>query len=105
MNVEEMDAVPGGDEPTPPRYIIRKIRLAHCKRGPEACEKCREMDAERICLLDICPPHPGEVQRRAISVAVGTERVWREFDVAMVFECEEDARAYAAEHGIEDVET
>ncbi len=100
----ELSAAPGGDEPVPQRYIIRRIRLAHCKRGPEVCEQCREMDVERICLLDINPPHPGEVQRRVIQVAVGGEEVWREFDVVMAFECEEDARVYAAEHGVEDVE-
>jgi len=49
-------------------YIIRKIRIAHYKRGPAICDKCREMNEERICLLDICPPHVGEIQRRVIQV-------------------------------------
>jgi hypothetical protein len=44
-----------------PRYIIRRIRLAHCKRGPDRCDKCEEMEAERICLLDIAPPDAGMV--------------------------------------------
>ena len=29
------------------RYIIRKIRTAHCKRGPERCVKCKEMNVEK----------------------------------------------------------
>lgn len=86
------------------RYIIRKNRIAHCKRGPVICEKCREMDVERICLLDICPPRAGEIQRRVIQVNVGGENVWREFDVVRAFESEEEARAYADENGIQDVE-
>jgi hypothetical protein len=86
-----------------PRYIVRKIRLAHCKRGPDICEKCREMDAEKICLLDICPPRVGEVQRRVIEVNVGGEKVWREFDVARIFESEAEAREYAGENAMEDV--
>jgi len=85
-----------------PHHIIRKIHLAHCKRGPRVCEKCREMDVERICLLDVCPP--GEMQRRVIQVNVGGEEVWREFDVVRVFGSEAEARVYAGENGVEDVQ-
>ena len=85
-------------------YIIRRIRLAHCKRGPATCEKCREMDAERICLLDICPPDPGLKQRRVIEVEVDGEETWHEFDVVRAFDSEEEARAYAEMEGIKDVE-
>ena len=85
------------------RYIIRKIRLAHCKRGPRLCEKCREMDEERICLLDISPPDYGLMQRRVIEVEIDGERTWREFDVARAFESAEQARRYAAEHGLDDI--
>ncbi|MBN1977922.1 MAG: hypothetical protein JW918_11010 [Anaerolineae bacterium] len=84
-------------------HIIRKIRLAHCKRGPEVCEKCREMDVERICLLDISPPDAGLVQRRVIEVTIEGEKAWREFDVVRAFADEEEAAAYAAQNGIEDV--
>ncbi len=87
-----------------PHHIIKKIRLAHCKRGPDVCAKCREMDVEKICLLDVCPPGAGEMQRRVIRVNVGGEAVWREFDVARAFESEADARAYASANGIADVE-
>ena len=85
-------------------YIIRSMRLAHCKRGPSVCEKCRRMSAKRICLLDICPPRVGEVQRRVLEVNRGGEKAWREFDVVRIFESEEEAKAYAESHAIEDVE-
>jgi predicted Fe-Mo cluster-binding NifX family protein len=85
-------------------HIIRKIRLAHCKRGPSICEKCREMDVEKICLLDISPPGAGEFQRRVIQVNVGGEEVWREFDVVRAFESEAEAKAYAEANGINDAE-
>ncbi len=84
-----------------PHHIIRKIRLAHCKRGPSVCAKCREMDVEKICLLDISPPGADELQRRVIQVNVGGEEVWREFDVVRAFESEAEAKAYADENGIE----
>jgi hypothetical protein len=86
-----------------PRHIIRRIRLAHCKRGPEVCEKCREMNVERICLLDICLPDAGQVQRRVIEISVDGETEWREFDVVQMFADEQEAKAYAAQNGIKDV--
>ena len=86
-----------------PRYIIRKMRLAHCKRGPAVCQKCREMDQEKIVLLDICPPHPGELQRRVIELEREGESVWLEFDIVRVFENRKEAQDYAAENGIDDV--
>ena len=80
------------------RYIIRRMRLAHCKRGPARCEQCREMaSVERICLLEIDPP--GEMQRRVVQVRAGGP--WHEFDVVRAFDSEEEARAYASEQGIE----
>jgi hypothetical protein len=87
-----------------PHRIIRQVRLAHCKRGPSRCEKCREMDVERICLLNIDPPQQGRLQRRVIQVRVDGVDVWREFDVVRAFESEAEARAYADAHGIVDVE-
>lgn len=106
----ELVSIPG--EPTPAGaeadeglcYIIRKIRLAHCKKGPSLCAKCREMDVERICLLDICPPRAGEIQRRVIPIIRDGEQVWREFDISRMFASEEEATQYAEEHGITDVE-
>jgi len=92
-----------GERPANKRYIIRAIKLAHCKRGPEHCEKCREMDVTRICLLDIAPDDYGLLQRRVIEVEWEGERTWREFDVVNVFESEDEARAYAEENRITDV--
>ena len=86
------------------RYVIRKMRLAHCKRGPSLCEKCREMDVEKLCLLDICPPNMGMMQRRVIEVEYEGEMTWREFDIVKTFETEQQAREYAEQNGIEDVE-
>ena len=85
-------------------HIIRKIRWAHCKRGPDLCEQCRETNFDRVCLLDISHPRQGEVQRRVIRVHIEGEWVWREFDIAGVFESAEAALGYAGENGIEDVD-
>ncbi len=107
-SVSELERVQ--PHPAPPsthdseRYIIRKLRLAHCKRGPAMCEQCREMDVEKICLLDTCPPGPGEMQRRVISVICDGQTVWREFDIVRTFESPEAARAYSEQNGITDIE-
>lgn len=86
------------------RQIIRKIRLAHCKKGPSRCEKCREMDGERICALEIDLADEGLAQRRVIALNLGGETVWREFEIVKVFATREEAAQYAAQHGIKDVE-
>jgi hypothetical protein len=95
------DRVEGHDGPC---LIIRRIALAHCKRGPENCEACRKMADGRICLLDICPSDLGRMQRRVIEVEVDGESVWREYDMVRAFENEAEARAFAREKGIADVE-
>ena len=85
------------------RLIIRRMRLAHCKRGPEICEECRRLDARPWCLLDIDPEDRGLMQRRSIEVEIGGSTEWREFDVVKVFADENEARGYAMEHLIDDV--
>ena len=101
-DMEQAPVPPAAVEPE--RYIVRRIRLAHCSRGPERCEQCRRMNVEKLSLLDIAPPHPGEMQRRSIAVRRGGVQVWREFDVVRTFVSEDEARQYAVEYGIEDVE-
>jgi len=100
--------IPGGfahtTEETMGRYIIRTIRTAHCKLGPERCEKCREMDVARICLLDIDPPDAGMAQRRVIRIERDGEELWREFDVVRAFADRTEALEYAEANSISDVE-
>jgi hypothetical protein len=86
-----------------PRHIIRSVRLAHCKRGPDACEECRELDAEMICLLDLYAPGEGDVQRRMIEVVCQGKQAWYEYDILRTFDTRMEAMMFAEEHGIEDV--
>jgi hypothetical protein len=85
------------------RTIIRRMQLAHCKLGPALCAQCREMAAERICLLEIYPPGAGQAQRRLIQVETDAGQEWVAFEVVTTFEGPEQARAYAQAHGISDV--
>jgi hypothetical protein len=84
-----------------PRYLIRAVRLAHCKRGPERCDLCRALDEERLCLLDLAPPRAGKEQRRVVYVEGPGGDAWREFEIVRVFDSEADAAQYALEHGIQ----
>ncbi len=94
--------VPGG--PAMPHHIIRNIPMVHCARGPETCAKCRTVAGPRLCLLDVAPPGQGMVTRRVIECQIDGVKVWREFDIIRTFADEAEARAYAAEHGITDVD-
>lgn len=62
------------------------------------------MDVERPCLLDVCPPRVGEIQRRVLKLIWEGEETWREFDIVRVFENAEEALRFAGEHGVENVE-
>ena len=86
-----------------PQFIIRSIRMAHCKRGPLVCRQCREEDVEKICLLETYPPGSGDAQRRMIDVEVDGKTVWREYDVVRTFDSEQEARDYAEENSIQSV--
>ena len=85
-------------------FIIRKIRLAHCKKGPDRCEQCREMKEEKICLLKLFSPDSDRIQRRMIEIHRDGEKVWYAFDIIRMFEKRAEAESYAAENGIQDVE-
>jgi len=92
------------EEPRFPKFVIRRIRQAHCAKGPARWAQCREMDREAIALLEIDPPQQGLLARRVLPVSGEGQQVWREFDMVRLFASEEEARAYAHQHGIADVE-
>jgi hypothetical protein len=87
-----------------PQPIIRTIRLAHCKRGLDACEECRELDTPMICLLALYAPGEGDAQRRMIGVVREGQQAWFEYDILRRFKTQMEATSYAEEHGLEDVE-
>jgi hypothetical protein len=68
--------------------IIRATRSQHCSRGPVLCAKCRALNETRWMLLDIDPPHQGEVARPTIQVTLDNGLEWREYEVIRVFNTE-----------------
>ena len=69
---------PGVD---PERYVIRRLRMAHCSRGTERCKLCAAATEHKLYLLDIAPPRAGEVQRPVIEVTRRGKQAWREYDI------------------------
>jgi len=57
----------------------------------------------RICLLNVCPPDKGMVSRPMTAKMINGKVVYREYDVVKVFENADEARKYAQENGILDV--
>jgi len=85
-------------------YIIRRILVPHCARGPQRCERCREMAQEKkICLLKI---HftKSSIARPVIEVYRQGERRFGEFEIEKIFKDENDAKDYAKKNAITDVE-
>ncbi|MBM4461285.1 MAG: hypothetical protein FJ011_26600 [Chloroflexi bacterium] len=87
-----------------PRQIIRRVRTAHCKKGPSRCAKCREASDSAICLLELWPPDEGTAQRRLIALNRDGQRVWYAYEVAREFDTVAEAGAFAAQNAIDDVE-
>lgn len=90
-------------DPEPPRFVIRRLALPHCARGPARCARCREDRAPALCLLDT-QPDPPEAARPVIALTAGGRTVHRAYDVVQVFDDVAAARACALERGIVDVE-
>jgi len=84
--------------------IIRRVRMAHCKRGPDKCDVCRRWDAEEFCLVELFRPGESQGQMRLVEAAIDGDRRWWEFEVVRRFVGEEEARAYGRLEGIEVVD-
>lgn len=87
----------------PPRFVIRRLHLPHCARGPARCERCRDQGPAAICLLDT-RPEPPEAARPVIALSAGGTAVHRPYEVVRTFASEDAARAHASAHGVLDVE-
>jgi hypothetical protein len=76
-------------------YVIRKMSVPHCARGPLRCEKCRIMEKEvKICLLKV-HFEPGEITRPVIDIYVNGKKKFCEYDLIKTFENEKEAKEYA----------
>jgi len=76
------------------KYVISKLSVPHCKRGPERCEICRKDSEPRWRLLDVDPPDKDIVQRPVIELSIDGERHFLVYDVIKSFASEEEARQY-----------
>ncbi len=74
--------------------VIRRFTRVHCKRGPARCERCREIHAVKPALLKVVTSGP-PAARRVIEI----DGAHHEIEVVRWFDTDEEAHAYAQEHG------
>lgn len=88
----------------PECLAIHVMKKGHCARGPASCEKCKTAAAEpaRPKLLDLCP-WPADAARPVVELVRGGEKTYRVYEVLKSFDTAEEARAFAAQYGLEDV--
>ncbi|MGY5876791.1 MAG: hypothetical protein RTU30_13665 [Candidatus Thorarchaeota archaeon] len=86
------------------KYLIIRVRRGmHCARGPKHCSKCAEASKNvSIVLLELVGDD-GRMARPVIEVERDGDRFHLAFNIVKKFDTEEEARAYAKEHGITDV--
>jgi hypothetical protein len=82
------------------RFILRRLTIPHCARGPARCAACAAA-TETLALLDIDPA--GEAARPVIAVVVDGVRTMRTFDVVRRFAGQAEARAFLAAAGLDGV--
>ncbi|MEM2145061.1 MAG: hypothetical protein QW279_06855 [Candidatus Jordarchaeaceae archaeon] len=81
-------------------YVIRKMSIPHCARGPLRCEKCKEMEKEKkICLLKV-NFEAGEVTRPIIEINKNGKKCLCEYDIVKTFENENEAKEYAKRNSL-----
>ncbi|EKD81292.1 MAG: hypothetical protein ACD_39C01871G0002 [uncultured bacterium] len=97
-DVSELPPTPEQKEETQMKYLVKKLQVPHCKRGPERCEICRKTCEPRWCLLDIDPPDKEMVQRPVLDLTIDGERHFLVYDVIKSFDSEEDARKFLSEN-------
>ncbi|PKL45688.1 MAG: hypothetical protein CVV41_01420 [Candidatus Riflebacteria bacterium HGW-Riflebacteria-1] len=93
-DTKELPAMPVLEETQNMKYIIKKLSVPHCKRGPERCEMCLKTAEPHWCLLDIDPPEKETMQRPVIEVEIDGERLFLVYDVIKRFASEEEARQF-----------
>ncbi|OGK05585.1 MAG: hypothetical protein A2W80_17790 [Candidatus Riflebacteria bacterium GWC2_50_8] len=97
-DVPELQTIPEQKEERKMKYLIKKMQVPHCKRGPERCEICRKTNEPRWCLLDIDPPDKEMVQRPVLDLTIDGERHFLVYDVIKSFDSEEEAGKFLSEN-------
>ena len=99
----ELLPVPEQKESPGLKFVIKKLSVPHCKRGPERCELCRKNSEPRWCLLDVDPPDKEMVQRPVIELSIDSERHFLVYDVIKSFASEEEARQFVKTSSLHDI--
>ena len=81
-------------------YVIREMKMMHCAKGPERCEKCRDMAKNsNFSLIKLLPGH-SMVARPVLEVEINGEKQYFEYDIVQIFDNKGAAEEYSKEHHI-----
>jgi hypothetical protein len=74
----------------------------HCARGPERCEKCKELEmkGKKFCLLNVFL-NAGKIARPMTEIYVGCRRIFGEYDIIKIFKDKEEALTYSRNSNID----
>ncbi|MBD3255742.1 MAG: hypothetical protein GF383_11665 [Candidatus Lokiarchaeota archaeon] len=80
--------------------IIKKMPYIHCARGPQGCDKCRQMAKKEptFCLVRVYLKS-GKIARPMTEIFVGCRRIYGEYDILKRFENSKEAKKYAIKTG------
>jgi len=99
----ELSPVPKQKENVRVKFVIKKLSVPHCKRGPERCELCKKNSEPRWRLLDVDPPDKEMLQRPVIELSIDGERHFLVYDVIKSFASEEEARQFEKTSNLHDI--
>ncbi len=99
----ELSPVPEPTEGRKMKFVMTKLSVPHCKRGPERCELCRKSSESRWCLLDVDPPDKQMVQRPVLDIEIDGERHFFVYDVIKSFVSEEEALTFLKSSELTDI--
>ena len=98
----ELDEIPKdlGED----KYVIRKMSLPHCAKGPKGCKKCAEAAKDKKIYLLKVYADPGTMARPIIEVNIHGEKFWQVYDVVQSFATEKQAKEHAKKNGLNLIE-
>lgn len=88
----------------PSFLVIRTVSDGHCARGGQRCKKCKAAETTmQICLLRLFLQPSGHAARVQMATHEG-KKVMCEYEREKTFASADEARAFAAENDVADVQ-
>ncbi|MFA4852338.1 MAG: hypothetical protein WC868_09550 [Bacteroidales bacterium] len=82
--------------------FIKKIIPFHCAKGPEKCDKCKELlnEGAKYCLIRVYYVSAGVITRLMIEMVVDGKKTSLEYDIENIFDNQEAAMKYSRQNSV-----